>query len=108
MIQYHKIKKRPVQLMSITGLNVEDFNFLLPYFKAEWDEYNDHSTLDGKPRQRRTFARKDTVLPKMSDKLMFLLIYLKNNPLQEHHAASFGMTPSQTNLLIHLPGRSFA
>jgi len=33
---------------------------------------------------------------------MFLLIYLKTNPLQEHHAASFGMTQSQANQLIHL------
>ena len=33
---------------------------------------------------------------------MSLLIYLKTNPLQEHHAASFGMTQSQANLLIHL------
>lgn len=101
-MQYDKIKKRPVQFLSITGLNLEDFNFLLLYFKAEWDEYNDYFTLDGKPRQRRTFARTDTVLPKIADKRMFLLIYLKTNPLHEHHAASFGMTQSQANLLIHL------
>jgi hypothetical protein len=30
------------------------------------------------------------------------LVYLKTNPLQENHAASFGMTQSQENLLIHL------
>jgi hypothetical protein len=101
-MQYDKIKKRPVQFLSITGLKLEDFNFLVPYFKAEWDEYNDYFTFTGKERQRRSFTRKDTVLPKMADKLMFLLIYLKTNPLQEHHAASFGMTQSQANLLIHL------
>jgi len=101
-MQYDKIKKRPVQFLSITGLKLEDFNFLVPYFKAEWDEYNDHFTFTGKLRRRRTFTRKDTVLPKMEDKLMFLLIYLKTNPLQEHHAASFGMTQSQANQLIHL------
>lgn len=33
---------------------------------------------------------------------MFLLSYLKNNPLQEYHPASFGMTQSQANPLIHL------
>ncbi|HEY5536127.1 MAG TPA: transposase family protein [Ignavibacteria bacterium] len=33
---------------------------------------------------------------------MFLLIYLKTNPLQEHHAASFGITQPQANILIHL------
>lgn len=72
------------------------------YFKAEWDEYNDHFTFTGKLRQRRTFTRKDSILPRMEDKLMFLLIYLKTNTLQEHHAASFGMTQSQANQLIHL------
>ena len=33
---------------------------------------------------------------------MFLLIYLKTNPLQEHHVASFGITQPQANVLIHL------
>lgn len=101
-MKYDKIKRRPVQFLSVTGLKLDDFNFLVPYFKAEWDEYNDNFTFTGKERQRRSFTRKDTVLPKMADKLMFLLIYLKTNPLQEHHAASFGMTQSQANQLIHL------
>ena len=101
-MQYDKIKTRPVQFVGITGLKVEDFNFLLPYFKAEWDEYNEFFTLGGLPRQRKSYSRVDTVIPKIADKLMFLLIYLKTNPLQEHHAASFGMTQSQANILIHL------
>jgi len=33
---------------------------------------------------------------------MFLLINLKTNPLQEHHAASFGITQSKAHILIHL------
>jgi len=73
-MQYDKIKTRPVQFVGITGLKVEDFNFLLPYFKAEWDEYNEFFTLDGLPRQRKSYSRVDTVLPKIADKLMFLLI----------------------------------
>lgn len=101
-MQYDKIKTRPIQFVGITGLKVEDFNFLLSYFKAEWDEYNEYFTMDGKPRQRKSYARVDTILPKVADKLMFLLIYLKTNPLQEHHAASFGMTQPQANVLIHL------
>lgn len=44
-MQYDKIKTRSVQFVGITGLKVEDFNFLLPYFKAEWDEYNEFFTL---------------------------------------------------------------
>lgn len=87
-------QNQPVQFQSITSICVEDFNFLLPYFKAEW--------LKGKPRQRISYTRVDSVVPKISDKLMFLLIYLKTNPLQEHHAASFGITQPQANTLIHL------
>ncbi len=70
-MQYDKIKKRPVQFLSMTGLKLEDFNFLVPYFKAEWDEYNDHFTFTGKLCQRRTYTRKDSILPKMADKLIF-------------------------------------
>jgi hypothetical protein len=101
-MQYDKIKKRPVQFLGITGLEVDDFDFLLPHFKIEWDNYNDYFTLEGKPRQRRSFSRTDSILSKVSDKLFFLLIYLKTNPLQEQHAASFQMTQPQANVLIHL------
>jgi hypothetical protein len=101
-MQYDKIKTRPVQFLSITSLKVEDFNYLLPYFKAEWDDYNDCFTLEGKLRKRKSYARVDSILPKTADKLMFLLIYLNTNPLQEQHAANFGITQPQANILIHL------
>ena len=100
-MQYDKLKHRKVQFLSLTSLDVSEFEFLLPYFKAEWDEYNRYFTLEGKPRQRIFYPRKDSVLPYASDKLLFLLIYLKTNPLQEHHAASFGLTQSQCNLWLH-------
>lgn len=101
-MQYDKIKKRPVQFLGITSLTVADFDFLLPHFKIEWDNYNDIFTLEGKPRQRKSYSRTDSILPKVSDKLFFVLIYLKTNPLQEQHAASFQMTQPQANILIHL------
>src|ERR1035437_2731130 len=101
-MQYDKIKTRPVQFVSITSLKVEDFDYLLSNFREEWDEYNEFFTIEGKPRQRKSYARVDSILPKVADKLMFLLIYLKTNPLQEHHAASFGITQPQANTLIHL------
>ena len=101
-MQYDKIKKRPVQFLGITGLEVDDFDFLLPHFKIEWDNYNDFFTLEGKLRQRKSYSRTDSILSKVSDKLFFLLIYLKTNPLQEQHAASFQMTQPQANVLIHL------
>ena len=101
-MQYDKLKKRPVQFLSVTGLEVAEFNYLLPYFREHWDAYMRCYTLEGKPRLRQSYPRKDSVLPNVADKLIFLLIYLKTNPIQEHHAASFGMTQSQANIRIHL------
>gem|GEM_PF-6205276 len=44
------------------------------------------SLLQGEVRQQRTFPRKDTILSKMEDKLMLLLIYLKANIVLELYA----------------------
>jgi len=42
---YDKIKKNSVQLLSLTGFTIEEFEAFLPYFKANWDEYYSHFTL---------------------------------------------------------------
>jgi hypothetical protein len=36
------------------------------------------------------------------DKLLFVLSYLKNNPLQEYHGATYQMTQPQCNNWVHL------
>jgi hypothetical protein len=100
-MRYDKLKRRPAQFLVLISLSVPDFDYLLAHFKGEWDEYNAHFTLEGKIRQRLFYPRKDSVLPSAGDKLLFLLVFLKTNPLQEHHGASFGLTQSQTNLWIH-------
>jgi len=101
-MKYDKVKKNPVQLLSLTGFTVEEFESLLLTFKYEWDAYYSHYTLKGKVRERISYGRKTGLLPMISDKLLFLLSYLKNNPLQEYHGATFGMTQPQCNAWIHL------
>ena len=101
-MRYYKIKKNLPQLQSLTGLNKETFETLLFYFEQEWSEYITHFTLDGKPRERPAKSITCKHIPATADKLVFILSYLKNNPLQEYHAACFGMTQSQANPLIHL------
>ena len=101
-MNYDKVRKNPVQLLSLTGFTVEEFESLLPIFKYEWEAYYSHYTLKGKVRERISYGRKTGLLPMISDKLLFLLSYLKNNPLQEYHGATFGMTQPQCNAWIHL------
>lgn len=43
-----------------------------------------------------------TVLSLIQDKMFFILVYLKINPLQELHAIQFEMTQPQANRWIHL------
>jgi len=58
--------------------------------------------LDGKPRDRLAKCITCKYIPATADKLVFILSYFKNNPLQEYHAECFGMTQSQAYPLIHL------
>jgi hypothetical protein len=101
-MQYEKLKKNLPQLLSMTGFTIEVFEEFLPHFSHEWEEYNAHFTLFGKERQRTFYRRKTSVLPLVEDKLLFILSYLKNNPLQEYHAATFGLNQPQCNFWIHL------
>ena len=99
---YDRIKKNPSQLLSLTGFNLEEFEAFLPFFQEEWNDYYSRFTLTGKPRERISYNRVNSKIPKIGDKLMFILSYLKNNPLQEYHGATFKMTQPQCNDRIHL------
>jgi hypothetical protein len=101
-VRYDKVKKNAPQVLSLTGFTVFEFESLLPIFKYEWEEYYSHFTLKGKVRERISYGRKTGKIPLIGDKLLFILSYLKNNPLQEYHGATFGMTQPQCNEWIHL------
>lgn len=100
-MQYDKIRRNPKQLLSLTGFTIAEFEAFLPTFQYHWEEYYSHYTLKGKPRERISYNRKTSKLPKSTDKLLFVLSYLKNNPLQEYHGATYGMTQPQCNEWVH-------
>jgi len=100
-MKYDKVRKTPSQLLSLTGFTPEEFEAFVPTFEHHWNEYYSHFTLKGKPRQRISYNRKSSQLPLVRDKLLFILSYLKNNPLQEYHGATYGMTQPQCNEWVH-------
>lgn len=97
-----RIKKNPIQFLSLTGFTPEEFDELTFEFSNEWNQYSTNYTLEGKPRQRIALPRKTSILPQDEDKLLFILMYLKTFPLQEHQAATFSMSQPQANFWIHL------
>src|SRR5919108_6290677 len=63
---------------------------------------HDH-TIDGQPRTSRRYSTYDTCpLPTTADKLLFMLTYVKQHPIQEVPGQLFGLSQSNANKWIHL------
>ncbi|MDR2813656.1 MAG: hypothetical protein LBB79_03230 [Prevotellaceae bacterium] len=68
-------------MLSLTSLTVAEFEALTTTFKYHWDEHYSHYTLNGKVRKRISCGRQTGKLPRIEDKLLFILPCLKNNPM---------------------------
>lgn len=102
MQNYQDLKNNRRQFLAVTGLKLEVFEQLLTFFDLIWDDYLTHFTVAGIERRRPKKTRKDGVFRDSATMLIFILSYLKNNPLQETHASAFGMSQPQANNWIHL------
>src|SRR5262245_25303083 len=75
---------------------------LLPVFQTAYEKkYPPELTQEGKPRQRQIGGGATGALPKSEDKLFFILVYQKTNPLQTMHGLHFGLSKPQANDWIH-------
>ena len=85
-MNYNDHKDNPKSFRTLTGLSHIRFSHLLPYFEAAHDDYLSEYELNGKRRshQRSFCIYKNSPLPDVSERLFFILVYLKNNPLQEY------------------------
>jgi len=102
MLTYNQLKDRPRELLAATGLTAEEIERLLPAFQTAYAaEYPADRTRAGKPRQRRVGGGTKGVLDQPVERLFFILIYLKTNPLQTMQGLQFGLSQAQTNYWIH-------
>ena len=102
MLSYEKLKSKARELLAATGLTQQEFEKLLPAFGAAYEKrYPRNRTQQGKPRQRRRGAGAKGVLTRVEDRLLFILVYQKTNPLQTMHGLQFGLSQSQTHYWIH-------
>jgi Helix-turn-helix of DDE superfamily endonuclease len=103
MPSYEEVTQRAGSLRSMTGLTEAEFTVLLPHFEQALVTYLQDRTIDGQPRTSRRYSTYDTCpLPTMADKLLFILTYVKQNPIQEVQGQLFGMSQSNANKWIHL------
>jgi hypothetical protein len=103
MPSYEEVTQRAGSLRTMTGLTQQEFSALLPHFEHAFLRYMEDHTIDGHPRTSRRYRTYDTSpLPTMADKLLFILTYLKQNPIQEVQGQLFGMSQANANKWIHL------
>lgn len=99
-MDYAALRTRPRQFLALTSLHVAEFDDLLTDFAPAWERYHRWHTLDGTVRRRPAHQeRANAVLAGSDVKLFFLLTYLKGNALQQHQAASFGISQTRVSRL---------
>jgi hypothetical protein len=80
MTSYTELSQDPVRFLALTGYTVEEFQALLPSFQARFEQYVQTHTVEGKLRQKRLYTNyRHSPLSTIEDKLLFILIDLKQN-----------------------------
>ena len=101
-MRYAEVSRKELKFLDLTSLTVEEFQQILPVFEKEFRERMKHFCLDGKPRVGRGYRTySNCPLPTPEDRLLFILVYLKNNPLQVMQGELFGMPQNKANQWIH-------
>jgi DDE superfamily endonuclease/Helix-turn-helix of DDE superfamily endonuclease len=85
-------------MLSLTSLTAEEFIELLSHFDLLWQRYHAENDLQGRPRRKTKSREHESMsLQGSSIKLLFVLIYLKNNPLQSYHGLAFNMSQGKVS-----------
>jgi hypothetical protein len=102
-MKYKTWQARPERFVAMTGYKIENFKKLLPYFEEAHQQYLAKFHMSGKRRKggRQYVMYKNTPLPCMAERLVFILSYLKLNPLQEQQADMFEIEQKQCHEYVH-------
>ena len=98
-MNYDKLRTKPKQFLSLTSVTVEEFDEFLPTFEKEL-KWVLRRTARGNIRKNK--LKLPEALSSAAIFLFFTLSYLKLNPLQEHHAASFDISQPSVSRLMRL------
>ena len=100
-MKYEEILLNRRNFLSLTSVEPEEFNYLLDFFTPLWERYARYHTTEGKKRKIITSQEhKSAQLQGTGQKLFFLLVYLKNNPLQTFQGATFGVSQAKVSKTI--------
>ncbi len=73
MLRYMELIHNPRRFLALTGYTVDEFRALLSFFRVRFQAYVARFTLEGKPRQNRTYSTyKNSTFSTMEDILLFI------------------------------------
>jgi DDE superfamily endonuclease/Helix-turn-helix of DDE superfamily endonuclease len=98
VIKYTDISGCPKRFVAVTTLYQEEFEIILLDFSERWRIHETRYTLSNTFRVNK--PRKDETLKQIEDKLLFILYYFKNYPIQESMGLSFGMCQGKVSQWI--------
>jgi len=103
MLRYQDIPTHTTEVLDLTSLTVDEFAALVPPFEAAFLDYMAAWTLHGRRRQSRRYTTyANCPLPTPEDRLLFILVYLKQHPIHLLHGRLFGMRQSKATQWIHV------
>lgn len=101
MTDYNSLSAEPKQFLALTGYTVAEFDALLPAFADRFEAQMQAFTLAGKPRLRPYVSYRNSPLPTIAGKLLFILMYLRKATTQDIFGVVFGMAQPVANQWIH-------
>ncbi len=103
MLCYQDVAHNETRLLALTSLTPSEFAALVPAFEASFLERMREYTIDGLPRLNRRYTTyKNSPLPTIEDKLLFILVHMKQNLTQEAQGGLFDMIQSDANKWFQL------
>jgi hypothetical protein len=102
VLTYETLKKRPKELLALTGLARREFDELLPAFAQALTGAEEQAKPKPQKRQRAPGGGRKPGLRTAEDKLLFILVYTKTYPLQVVQGQLFGMSQSSASEWIHV------
>ncbi len=101
MLTYETLKRKPKELLALTGLARREFDELLPVFAQALQGAEEQIRAAPQQRQRAPGGGRKPSLRTAADKLLFALVYTKTYPLQVVQGQLFGMSQSSAHEWIH-------
>jgi len=103
MTNYARLSTQPQHFHALSGYTLAEVQALLPAFQIAFRRYMQIYTMEAKLRQNRSYvAYRNSPLPTLEDKLLFILMYLRKATTQDLFGEVFNMPQPVANKWIHV------